>query len=162
MPRKNKDLWKEEDYIWDAENHAARPYYTESGCRALLAAVCLHAIKDYKDAPTKKSKDAIKPFFSDWMFQYMLGDMEPDEIIKALDKMPNKIAYVAIIPGGGKQYITHEAKHNRNAPYKVMKDGKFVAGYKTLKSARRIADELDAAIFENGKEIYSKTLHLKG
>lgn len=162
MPRKKKDLWTEEDYAWDAENHAARPYYTESGCRALIAAVCLHAVKDYKDALTPETRKKIKPFFSDWMFQYMIGDRDPDEIIKTLDKIPKRIAYVAIVPGGGKQYITEAAKHNRKAPYKVMKDGKFIAGYKTLKSARRIADELDAAIFENGKEIYSKTLHLKG
>lgn len=154
--------WKEEDYIWDAENKEARPYYTESGCRALMAAVCMHAIRDYKGAITPKSKESVKKFFDSWMFQYFLGDMSADDIAKAVDKLPKNIAYVSILPEGAKQYVSEDAKRNRKARYKVMKDGKFVAGYKTMKSARRVADALDGAVFEYGKEIYSKTLHLKG
>ena len=144
------------------DNLEMRPYYTDTGVRALMAAICLQAIRDYKSG-TILERDEIRPFFSSSMFDFFTNGQSEREIVASIEKVPSNVMHMCFVADVPKLYVSESAKIRKDARYTVYKDGQFLAGYSTIRSARILAERENADLYENGKFIYSPNIdHIKG
>ena len=152
-----------EDIAMDKDNLKARPGYTDIGMRALMAAICLQAVRDYKAGDFVARKE-LRSFFESALFDYFTNGQSVSEIITAIEKVPDTVMHMCFVADKPKLYVTSEAKGRKDAKYQVRKGRKgeiFLAGYNTARSARLLADREGADIWEDGKRIYRASLHHK-
>lgn len=147
------------DIELDKENLKARRGYTDIGMRALMAAICLQAVRDYKTGGPIERQE-LRTFFEGALFDYFTNGQSVSEIIAAIEKVPDNVMHMCFVADKPKVYITEEAKNKKNGKYTVYKGSKFLAGYNTIRSARLLADREGADLYEDGKFIYSPNIKL--
>lgn len=103
----------EEEIAMREENLAARPYYNEDGIRAMLDAVCLRAVLDYrrpngaatqstggKSIPLAEKRERMirvrkecEDFFKSGLFSRLTGIHDPDRALDLIEDIP--LAYIS-------------------------------------------------------------------
>lgn len=148
-------IWPTDDEL-KQENKEARKNYTQKGIKNLACAVCMQAIRDYKNKhhpnDPEDSKDAYearlcKQFFSDPLFKYFVRGMTADEVADTIDR----------IESVSKQETLGDARRKEQILPYIVKDekGRIINYYSSIIHAKRCADKHKADLYEYGKKIYS-------
>lgn len=91
------NIHPEDKYI-DDENIAARTKgYDDQDIRQLMAAICLRAVVDYKNAYNKPDMvdvvDSCHDFFGSEMFQFFVNGMDVAKVEKAIEDAPKSMIH---------------------------------------------------------------------
>lgn len=145
---------REKDKALAKENAEARKHYTQTGLRALTAAICLGAVKEYVKAPPQRKKK-LEEFFDGEMFSYFTNGLPIEEVLKTLNENGTSILHKKANHVGEKGPDCAKTPHKI---YKVILDGVVLGKFPdSMAKARRLADSEQADVYVEDQCIYSST-----